>query len=87
MRASTVAVRKGQTIAKYTTLAEVFGAFQTGALDRENQYIRLVLDNDSWSLSAPDPDKNGEYETVFEIDPSEGIIQALGLLNIPWEYP
>lgn len=74
-------------MAKYRTLAEVYGAFQTGALNRENQYVRLVLDNDSWSLSAPDADNNGEFVEVFEIHPSEGIEQALGLLNIPWVRP
>lgn len=62
---------------RYNSLAELYGAFQSGQLRRTKGYF-LLLDNDSASMW----DGQGE---IFEMHPEELLRQALDMLGIPWE--
>ena len=62
---------------KYDTLRQLKDAYDNGQLSR----AVLILDNDSTGVY----DRVSE-ERVFEMHPSDLIIQALDLLSIPYDY-
>ena len=62
---------------KYDTLRQLKDAYDSGQLSR----AVLILDNDSTGVY----DRVSE-ERVFEMHPSDLIIQALDLLSIPYDY-
>lgn len=70
------------TTPKYDTLAQLRDGYHHGEIPRSSA---LILDNDNTYVYVSDSDYDDDISNVFQMHPSDLLMQALDLLGIPYE--
>jgi hypothetical protein len=69
--------------AKYDTLAQLRDGYDRGEIPRSSA---LILDGDNTYVYVSDSDSDyDDINSVFQLHPSDLLMQALDLLGIPYE--